>query len=114
MKINLKEPDTNKKVKLKKIKNMSNFINPLLIGNAAAGLLENNNPRITAKHLVCAGVGTLIVGAVLKKRGHNKAGNILAGLALPLLTSACYKKFKAKKSENINRSTDITGNFYEG
>ncbi|MBP1221660.1 PrgI family protein [Flavobacterium sp. 1355] len=93
---------------------MSNFINPLLIGNAAAGLLENNNPKISAKHLACAGVSTLIIGAVLKKTGHNKAGNLLAGLALPLLTSACYKKFKAKKSENVNKSTDITGNFYEG
>lgn len=89
---------------------MANFINPLLAANTP--LLEDNTSKISVKQLICAGVGSLLVGAALKKTGHDKAGAFIAGLAIPILTSACYKKIKEKKSENFNKSTDITGNYY--
>ncbi|MRX39006.1 PrgI family protein [Flavobacterium sp. LC2016-23] len=90
---------------------MSNFINPLLLGNTAE--LEQNTSKISAKQLVLAGVGSILIGAALKKTGHAKTGAFVAGLAIPLLTSAVYKKMKSKKLENVNKSTDITGNYYE-
>ncbi|MEO8533233.1 MAG: PrgI family protein [Flavobacterium sp.] len=89
---------------------MSNFINPLLLGNTA--LLDTTTSKISAKQLILAGVGSLLIGAALKKTGHAKTGALVASLALPLLTSACYKKYKSKKLENVNKSTDISGNYY--
>jgi hypothetical protein len=87
-----------------------NFINPLLHGIVP----ENKTSKISATHLACAGVSSLIIGAVLQKTGHKKTGAVIASLALPLLTSALYKKL-AKPSESEpgqSKSTDITGNFY--
>ena len=75
-----------------------NFIDPLL-----HGITPNPASKLSVKNLVCAGVGSIVVGAVLKKAGHNKTAAIVGGLALPLLASACYKHFeksaKAKKEE---------------
>ncbi|KUJ60833.1 hypothetical protein AR687_15605 [Flavobacteriaceae bacterium CRH] len=87
-----------------------NFINPLLHGIIPEEL-ENKALNISAKQLVVAGVGTLIAGAVLKKTGHKKAGAVVAGLALPLLASAIYKKIQRKASEakaNADNSDAIT------
>ncbi|WP_166924053.1 PrgI family protein [Flavobacterium poyangense] len=89
---------------------MAKFINPLLPENTP--LLESNPSKISAKQLIFAGLGAVLAGAVLKKTGHDKAGAFVAGLALPILTTACYKKFREKKSENFNKSTDIAGNYY--
>ena len=77
-----------------------NFIDPLLHG-ITPEKTNNKIPNLSAKQLACAGVSSLIVGAVLKKAGQNKVGNLIGGLALPLLASAAYKQFtkvsKAKK-----------------
>ncbi|OXA91271.1 hypothetical protein [Flavobacterium hercynium] len=90
---------------------MENFINPLLLGTSET--LENKTSKLSAKQLACAGVSSLIIGAVLKKTGHNKTAALIGGLALPLLASACYKKFAKKSgSENFKKSTDIAGNYY--
>jgi len=75
-----------------------NFINPLLHGIIPEEL-EKKALNLSAKHLVCAGVGTLIAGAVLKKTGHQKAGAMVAGLALPILATAIYKKIQRKADE---------------
>ncbi|MEN2413124.1 PrgI family protein [Flavobacterium mesophilum] len=73
-----------------------NFIDPLLHGITPASA-----SKLSVKNLVCAGIGALLVGAVLKKTGHNKSAAVVGSLALPLLSSACYKQisksYKAKK-----------------
>ncbi|MHC0442413.1 PrgI family protein [Flavobacterium sp. 3-210] len=73
-----------------------NFIDPLL-----HGITPNPASKLSVKNLVCAGIGALLVGAVLKKTGHNKSAAVVGSLALPLLTTACYKQisksYKAKK-----------------
>lgn len=85
-----------------------NFINPLLHGIVP----ENDTSKISAKHLAVAGVSSLLIGAVLQKAGHKKTGAVVASLALPLLTSALYKKLAKPSEPGQNKSTDITGNFY--
>ncbi|WKL48630.1 PrgI family protein [Flavobacterium pectinovorum] len=75
-----------------------NFINPLLHGIIPEEL-ENKALSFSTKQLVCAGVGTLIAGAVLKKAGHQKTGAMIAGLALPILATAIYKKIKKSSDE---------------
>jgi len=77
-----------------------NFINPLLHGIIPEEL-EQKAMQLSTKHLVFAGVGTLIAGAVLKKAGHQKTGALIAGLALPILASAIYKKI-TKSSDNAD------------
>ncbi|MDR7211571.1 PrgI family protein [Flavobacterium piscis] len=77
-----------------------NFINPLLHGIIPEEL-EQKASNISTKQLVCAGVGTLIAGIVLKKAGHNKAGALIGGLALPILASALYKKFGSSTESDI-------------
>lgn len=82
-----------------------NFIDPLLHGITPE---ETNNlvPNLSAKHLLCAGLSSLLVGAVLKKTGQNTAASIIGGLAVPLLASACYKQItkviKEKKDRNVS------------
>ncbi|KAF2327692.1 PrgI family protein [Flavobacterium daemonense] len=75
-----------------------NFIDPLL-----HGITPNPPSKLSVKNLACAGLSALLVGAVLKKTGHNKSAALLGSIALPLLTSACYKKiskiYKEKKEE---------------
>lgn len=83
-----------------------NFINPLLHGIIPEEL-EQKALQLSTKHLVCAGVGTLIAGAVLKKAGHQKTGAMVAGLALPILATAIYKKIK--KSSDEKKATAETG-----
>ncbi|WP_456312531.1 hypothetical protein [Pseudomonas shirazensis] len=80
-----------------------NFINPLLHGIIPEEL-EKKALNISNKQLVCAGVGTLLVGAALKKTGHKKAGAIIAGFALPILASAIYRKVQRKISESKSES----------
>lgn len=65
------------------------FIDPLLHGIKP---LENSTNNLSVKQLTMAGIGSLLVGAVLKKTGHNKAAAVVGGLALPLLSAAVYKK----------------------
>jgi len=65
------------------------FIDPLLNGIKP---LEKNTANLSVKQLACAGFGSLLLGAVLKKTGHNKAAAIVGSLALPLLSAAVYKK----------------------
>jgi hypothetical protein len=80
-----------------------NFIDPLL-----HGITPNPASKLSIKNLACAGLSALLVGAVLKKTGHNKTAAVIGSLALPLLTSACYKQisksYKAKKEK-----TDSSG-----
>lgn len=65
------------------------FIDPLLHGIKP---IEKNTANLTVKQLACAGLGSLLLGAVLKKTGHNKAAAVVGSLALPLLSAAVYKK----------------------
>lgn len=87
-----------------------NYINPLLHGIVPEEI-ENKVLNLSSKQLVCAGVGTLIAGALLKKAGHQKTGAMIAGLALPILATAIYKKVsksakdkRANAAENDNES----------
>ncbi|RED22559.1 hypothetical protein BD847_3189 [Flavobacterium cutihirudinis] len=77
------------------------FIDPLLHGIKPE---TNTLSNISVKHLVCAGLGSLLAGAVLKKTGHTTSAAIVGSLAVPLLTTACYKQiaksYKAKKESN--------------
>lgn len=87
------------------------FIDPLLHGITPE---KNGNkvPNLSVKNLVCAGVSSILVGAVLKNVGNNKAGAIVGSLALPLLATACYKHFakSAKEKREINESSGIEYN----
>ncbi|SEO65196.1 hypothetical protein SAMN05444671_0152 [Flavobacterium sp. CF108] len=65
------------------------FIDPLLHGIKP---IKNNNNNLSVKQLAAAGIGSILIGAVLKKTGHNKAAAIVGSLALPLLSAAVYKK----------------------
>lgn len=80
-----------------------NFIDPLL-----HGITPNPASKLSFKNLVCAGISTLVVGAVLKKAGHNKTAAVVGGLALPLLASACYKKL-SKISKDKKAETESSG-----
>jgi len=80
-----------------------NFIDPLL-----HGITPNPASKLSVKNLVCAGIGSMVVGAVLKKAGHNKTAAIVGGLALPLLASACYKHFE-KSAKEKKASTESSG-----
>lgn len=77
------------------------FIDPLLHGITPT---EKKKVKLSVKHLVYAGLSALLVGAVLKKSGQNKAAAVVGGFALPLLASAGYKQFtkatKAKRERN--------------
>jgi hypothetical protein len=84
-----------------------NFIDPLLHG-ITPEKTNNKIANLSAKQLACAGVSSLIVGAVLKKAGQNKVGNLIGGLALPLLASAAYKQF-TKISKAKKELTDSSG-----
>ncbi|MCC9065505.1 PrgI family protein [Flavobacterium piscisymbiosum] len=84
-----------------------NFIDPLLHG-ITPEKSTNKIPNLSAKQLACAGVSTLIVGAVLKKAGQNTIGNLIGGFALPLLASAAYKQFN-KISKAKKELTDSSG-----
>lgn len=89
-----------------------NFINPLLHGIVPEEL-EQKALNLSVKQLVCAGVGTLIAGAVLKKAGHGKTGALIGGLALPILASALYKKYgqscESKKEDLSSQLESETG-----
>lgn len=65
------------------------FIDPLLHGIKP---IENTTGNLSVKQLTCAGIGSILIGAVLKKTGHTKAAAIVGSLALPLLSAAVYKK----------------------
>jgi len=80
-----------------------NFIDPLL-----HGITPNPASKLSVKNLVCAGLSTLVVSAVLKKAGHNKTAAVIGGLALPLLASACYKKL-SKISKDKKAETESSG-----
>ena len=80
-----------------------NFIDPLL-----HGITPNPASKLSVKNLVCAGLSTLVVSAVLKKAGHNKTAAVIGGLALPLLASACYKKI-SKISKDKKAETESSG-----
>ena len=80
-----------------------NFIDPLL-----HGITPNPASKLSVRNLVCAGISTLVVGAVLKKAGHNKTAAVVGGLALPLLASACYKKL-SKISKDKKAETESSG-----
>lgn len=80
-----------------------NFIDPLL-----HGITPNPASKLSVKNLVCAGVSTLVVSAVLKKAGHNKTAAIVGSIALPLLASACYKKL-SKISKEKKAETESSG-----
>jgi hypothetical protein len=77
------------------------FIDPLLHGIKAPA---KKTVKLSVKHLVIAGLGALIAGAVLKKSGQNKTAAVVGSLALPLLASAGYKQLtqtsKAKRERN--------------
>jgi hypothetical protein len=78
-----------------------NFIDPLL-----HGITPNPTNKLSVKHLVCAGVSSLLIGAILKKAGQNKTAAIVGSIAVPLLASACYKQisksYKEKKEVNVS------------
>ncbi|KQB40033.1 hypothetical protein [Flavobacterium aquidurense] len=84
-----------------------NFIDPLLHG-ITPETVGNKIPNLSVKHLLCAGVGSIIVGAALKKAGQNKAGAIVGSLALPLLASAFYKQI-SKKNKEKRESNESSG-----
>lgn len=80
-----------------------NFIDPLLHG-ITPETIESKIPNVSIKQLACAGVGSLLIGAVLKKAGQNKAGAIVGSLALPLLASAFYKQISKTSKEKRERN----------
>ena len=85
-----------------------NFIDPLL-----HGITPQNKPiNLSVKQMVCAGVGALIVSAVLKKTGHTKASAVVGSVALPILASACYKKYAqvTKEKSDAKSSSGIEYN----
>ncbi|KAF2507272.1 PrgI family protein [Flavobacterium foetidum] len=86
-----------------------NFIDPLLHG---INPINNNQLNLSAKQLACAGVGSLIAAAVLKKTGHTKSSAFVGSLALPLLASALYKKYaaNAKEKRDANSTSGIEYN----
>ena len=88
-----------------------NFIDPLLHG-ITPDTTGNKIPNLSVKQLVCAGIGSLLVGAVLKKAGQNTASAVIGGLAVPLLASACYKQISkvSKAKREINDSSGIEYN----
>lgn len=76
-----------------------NFIDPLLHGiTPEAGKSLN----LSVKQMVFAGVGALVASAVLKKTGHTKASAVVGSIALPILASACYKKYSQVSKEKID------------
>ena len=78
-----------------------NFIDPLLHGITP----ENKSLNLSVKQMVCAGVGALIASAVLKKRGHTQASAVVGSNPLPILASACYKKYSLVSKEKIDAKT---------
>lgn len=80
-----------------------NFIDPLL-----HGITPIPASKLSVKNLVCAGLGALFVGAVLKKTGHTKSAAVVGSLALPLLTTACYKQI-SKSQKAKKELTDSSG-----
>jgi hypothetical protein len=81
-----------------------NFIDPLL-----HGITPNPASKLSVKNLVCAGISSLVIGAVLKKVGHNKTAAIVGGLALPLLASACYKQLWKNLQKIKRAATESSG-----
>ncbi|EJG00151.1 MULTISPECIES: PrgI family protein [unclassified Flavobacterium] len=75
-----------------------NFIDPLLHGIKP----ESKPLNLSVKQMVCAGVGALLASAVLKKTGHPKASAVVGSLALPILASACYKKYSQVSKDKID------------
>ncbi|PBJ08245.1 hypothetical protein [Flavobacterium sp. ACN6] len=75
-----------------------NFIDPLLHGITP----ESQSPNISVKQMLCAGVGALLASAVLKKTGHTKASAVVGSIALPIIVSACYKKFNQVSKDKID------------
>lgn len=86
-----------------------NFIDPLLHGIVPS---QSKSLNLSVKQMVCAGVGALVASAVLKKTGHTKASAVVGGLALPILASACYKKYSevTKEKKDANTSSGIEYN----
>lgn len=84
-----------------------NFIDPLL-----HGITPKPASKLTVKNLVVAGIGSLLVGAVLKKTGQNKTAAVVGSLAVPLLATACYKQIskKSKEKREMNDSSGIEYN----
>lgn len=84
-----------------------NFIDPLL-----HGITPNPSKKISIKQLAIAGLGTLLVGAVLKKTGHAKCAAVAGSIAVPLLATACFKQIAKTKKEKreINVSSGIEYN----
>ncbi len=84
-----------------------NFIDPLL-----HGITPKPASKLSVKNLVCVGVSSLLIGAVLKKTGQHKTAAIVGSLAVPLLATACYKQIakNAKAKREINDSSGIEYN----
>ncbi len=76
-----------------------NFIDPLLHGITPETTKSLN---LSVKQMVFAGVGALVASAVLKKTGHPKASAVVGSIALPILASACFKKYNAVTKEKID------------
>lgn len=84
-----------------------NFIDPLL-----HGITPNPTNKLSVKHLVAAGLGSLLVSAVLKKTGHTKSAAVAGSIAIPLLATACFKQIAKTKKEKreVNVSSGIEYN----
>ena len=80
-----------------------NFIDPLL-----HGITPNPASKLSVKNLICAGVTSLVVSAILKKAGQKKTAAVVGSIALPLLASACYKKL-SKISKEKKAETESSG-----
>ncbi|MFC4390851.1 MULTISPECIES: PrgI family protein [Flavobacterium] len=76
-----------------------NFIDPLLHGITPE---PSKSLNLSVKQMVFAGVGALVASAVLKKTGHPKASAVVGSIALPILASACYKKYNEITKEKID------------
>ena len=75
-----------------------NFIDPLLHGIKP----ESKPLNLSVKQIVCVGVGALLASAVLKKTGHTNASAVVGSIALPILASACYKKYSQVSKDKID------------
>lgn len=84
-----------------------NFIDPLLHG-IKPEKKDYKDYRPSVKHLVFAGLGSLLAGAVLKKAGQNKTAAVVGSLAVPFLAAACYKKI-TETSKEKREKTDSSG-----
>lgn len=57
------------------------------------GTLQSKASAISPNTFICAGAGSLFLGAALKLAGKKQASSFFGKWAIPLLAIGCYKKY---------------------